>query len=76
MWPVYRSLWARLDRVHGSQLAAGEGATFADHERIVSERGDLPVTPEEHVAWLRAAGFEAAILYLHAPRAVIAARKV
>lgn len=75
LWPVYRSVWSRLDRLYGSVLAGHEGDSFAEHERIVRERGDLPVGLTQHLEWLRASGFEAACLHLHGHRALIAGRK-
>jgi ubiquinone/menaquinone biosynthesis C-methylase UbiE len=75
LWDVFQSVWARQDRVYGSTISHHECTTFEAHERTVSERGDFPVTPEEHLAWLRAVGFETAILHLHANRALIAGVK-
>src|SRR5690606_37883947 len=68
LWPVYKSLWARLDSLHDSELADREGATFSEHEQRVAERGDRPVTLENHLDWLRTAGFEAAPLHIHGNR--------
>lgn len=76
LWSVIQSLWARQDRVYGSTIKNHEGATFAEHEQIVRGHGDLPVGPEQHLSWMRDAGFEAAILHLHGNRALIAARKL
>ncbi|MFN8373322.1 MAG: class I SAM-dependent methyltransferase [Anaerolineae bacterium] len=75
LWDVYQSLWRRLDVLHSGALAAHEGLTFVEHEGIVAERGDLPVTIEEHLQWMRAAGFETALLFVHTNRALFAARK-
>jgi len=74
LWTVFQSLWGRQDRVYGSIIKNHEGATFAEHEQRVRGRGDLPVGPEQHLIWMREAGFEAAILHLHGNRALIAAR--
>jgi hypothetical protein len=53
-----------------------EGATFEAHEQSVRTRGDQPATLEEHLQWLREAGFaEVACLHLHGNRALFAARK-
>jgi tRNA (cmo5U34)-methyltransferase len=76
LWPVIQSVWARQDRLYESAVKDHEGATFADHERVVREHGDLPMGVEQHLIWLREAGFEAACLHLHGNRALIAGRKV
>ena len=76
LWSVFQSVWARQDRVYESDRVNHEGTTFADHEQIVRERGDLPVTLEEHLLWLREAGFVPACVHLHANRALIAARAI
>jgi SAM-dependent methyltransferase len=75
VWPLVKSLWARQDRVYGSQVETPEGADFATHEVIVRERGDLPSTLHEHFAWLGTVGFEVTCLHAHANRAFIAAVK-
>ncbi|MGA7730678.1 MAG: methyltransferase domain-containing protein [Chloroflexia bacterium] len=74
LFNAYGSVWDRLDRMSGARHR--EGNTFEEHERSVSTRGDRPATLEEHLAWLREAGFaEVACLHLHGNRALIAARK-
>jgi SAM-dependent methyltransferase len=75
LWDAFQSVWARQDRVYGSTISHHEHTSFEVHERAVRERGDFPVTPEEHLAWLREVGFETAILHLHANRALIAGVK-
>ncbi|MEO8287902.1 MAG: methyltransferase domain-containing protein [Chloroflexota bacterium] len=78
LFPAYSSMWRRLDRASGnnSTVHRREGDTFEAHERSVSTRGDQPATLEEHLQWLREAGFaEAACLDLHGNRALFAARK-
>jgi ubiquinone/menaquinone biosynthesis C-methylase UbiE len=75
LWSVFQSLWARQNRVYESVIFGHEGATFAEHEQLVRGRGDLPVGQEQHLRWMRDAGFEAACLHLHGNRALIAARK-
>ncbi|MFC7441700.1 class I SAM-dependent methyltransferase [Laceyella putida] len=75
LWPLYQTLWQRQDRVYRSQVAPHEGETFVEHQAIVSGRGDLPVTLDEHLAWLNEAGFVATCLHLHGNRALFAARK-
>jgi SAM-dependent methyltransferase len=74
LFETYKSLWKRLNRVHST--TAGEGETFAEHVEQVRVRGDLPANLEQHLRWLREAGFEAACLHLHGNRALFAARKV
>lgn len=73
LFSAYRSVWNRLNRVHGANMR--EGDTFEEHTRKVAARGDLPASLEQHLAWLREAGFEAACLHLHANRALFAAHK-
>jgi tRNA (cmo5U34)-methyltransferase len=73
LFSAYRSVWQRLNRVHGASMR--EGDTFEEHTRKVAARGDLPASLERHLVWLREAGFEAACLHLHANRALFAARK-
>jgi SAM-dependent methyltransferase len=74
LFNAYGSVWDRLDRLAGTRHR--EGNTFEEHERSVSTRGDQPATLEEHLGWLREAGFaEVACLHLHGNRALLAARK-
>ncbi len=75
LYSVYRSLWARQDALYQSQVQGWEGATFADHQRIVAERGDLPMDLERHLVLLKQAGFEAACLHLQTNRALLVGRK-
>lgn len=78
LFGAYLSVWDRLDRVRGSgsHTHTREGDTFEAHEKSVSTRGDQPATLEEHLQWLREAGFdEVACLNLHGNRALFAARK-
>jgi tRNA (cmo5U34)-methyltransferase len=78
LFPAYLSMWDRLDREHGAgpNTIRREGATFEAHKASVSTRGDQPATLEEHLLWLREAGFaEAACLHLHGNRALFGARK-
>jgi ubiquinone/menaquinone biosynthesis C-methylase UbiE len=76
LFGTYRAMWRRLDRLHGAHVSANEGDTFEEHEQSVSTRGDQPATLEEHLRWLREAGFaEVALLHLHTNRALFAARK-
>jgi tRNA (cmo5U34)-methyltransferase len=75
LYSVYQSLWARQDRLYQSQVHSAEGATFADHQRIVAERGDLPIGLERHLELLKRVGFEAACLHLQTNRALLVGRK-
>lgn len=76
LFGAYLAMWQRLDRLHGATVSANERGTFEQHEASVSTRGDQPATLEEHLRWLREAGFaEAACLHLHTNRALFAARK-
>lgn len=74
LYDAYKVAWSRLNRVHGTGKIEGE--TYQEHLDIVSTRGDLPISLEQHLQWLREAGFEAACLHLHGNRALFAARKV
>ncbi|MCF8567473.1 class I SAM-dependent methyltransferase [Alicyclobacillus tolerans] len=76
LWSLYRELWKRQDKLHDTTVASHEGATFQDHERIVRDRGDFPALLDDHLVWLRQAGFEAACLHAHGNRALIAGKKV
>lgn len=76
LFGAYSAMWRRLDRLHGAHVRANERATFEEHEQSVSGRGDQPATLEEHLRWLREAGFsEVACLHIHTNRALFAARK-
>jgi SAM-dependent methyltransferase len=73
LFSVYETVWQRLARIHDSR--PHEGTTYEEHTRSVAERGDLPITLEQHLQWLREVGFEAACVHLHGNRALFAARK-
>jgi len=75
VWPAMRQVWERQDREYGSRTADHEGASFPDHERTVRERGDYPVLLDEHLQWLKGAGFQTACLHLHGHRALLAGAK-
>lgn len=75
LYSVYQSLWKRQDDLYQSQVRGWEGATFADHQRIVAGRGDLPMGLERHLDLLKQAGFEAACLNLQTNRALLVGRK-
>ncbi len=76
LYGCYQALWARMDRLSGSQVYAHEGMTPADHKRIKQERGDIPLGLRLHLKLLAEVGFEAACLDLATNCALIAARKV
>lgn len=74
LFGAYGSLWDRLD--NRARVRHREGSTFEEHEESVAGRGDQPATLEEHLDWLREAGFaEVAVLHLHGNRALFACRK-
>lgn len=73
LFALYKSLWNRLDSIHKSR--SREGETFEEHVQRVAARGDLPITLERHLDWLREVGFEVACLHLHGNRALFAGRK-
>jgi ubiquinone/menaquinone biosynthesis C-methylase UbiE len=78
LFGAYSSLWKRLDRLTSgdTHVHNREGGTYEEHEESVSRRGDKPATLEEHLRWLREAGFsEVACLNLYNNRALFAARK-
>ena len=69
-----RLVWDRLEVVHQTRIS--EGLSYAEHARLVKERGDDPAGLEEHLVWLKNAGFHATCVHLHANRALIVAKKV
>lgn len=75
LYSVYQSLWTRQDTLQGSHMLEWEGLTFADHQRIEPERGDIPLTLERHLTLLKQTGFDAACFNLQTNRALIAGRK-
>jgi len=75
LYSVYQRLWARQDSLYESKVRGWEGDTFADHQRIVTERGDIPMGLERHLTLLKQAGFEAACLHLQTNRALLVGRK-
>lgn len=75
VFPLFRSVWKRLDHYQGSGTASQEGASFARHETILQEEGDFPVTLETHLAWLRECGFHTTTLHVHGNRGLMAAVK-
>jgi ubiquinone/menaquinone biosynthesis C-methylase UbiE len=74
LYPAYKAMWRRLERLHDARIEPGE--TLEENLAKLAERGDLPVSLEQNLAWLREAGFEAACLHLHANRALIAGGKI
>ncbi|MBI1277972.1 MAG: methyltransferase domain-containing protein [Anaerolineaceae bacterium] len=75
LFSVYQSLWARQDALYQTNVHSWEGETFADHQRIVAERGDLPMSLERHLQLLKQAGFETACLHLQTNRALLVGKK-
>ena len=76
LFPLYQTLWRRLDRLMNADQENFEGQTYEDHLEKLRELGDRPVTLAEHLRWLGEAGFDAAPLHLHGNRSIIAAQKV
>ncbi|RIV29245.1 class I SAM-dependent methyltransferase [Alicyclobacillaceae bacterium I2511] len=75
VFPLFRSVWKRLDGYHGSETAPEEGDSFAIHETTLQEEGDFPVNLETHLAWLRECEFHTTTLHVHGNRGLIAAVK-
>jgi len=76
LFPLLRFVWKRLDRYNGSTSAPQEGESFDEHESILKEEGDFPVTLETHLEWLRACTFHPVTLHVHGNRGLIAAVKM
>lgn len=73
LFPAYRGVWNVLGRESYAQHQH-EGTTLAEHEAIVSGRGDKPGSLEQNMLWLREAGFgEVAALHVVGVRALIGA---
>ena len=68
---LYHSTWNRLERV--SKARSGMSGDEFLHRLLHKE--DHPASLEEHLSWLREAGFEATCLHLHLNRALIAGVK-
>jgi tRNA (cmo5U34)-methyltransferase len=68
---LYRSVWNRLERVS----EARSGLSGDDFLQKIQRKKEHPASLEEHLAWLRQAGFEATCLHLHLNRALIAGVK-
>ncbi|MEK6709628.1 MAG: methyltransferase domain-containing protein, partial [Nitrospinota bacterium] len=67
----YQSVWDRLNR----RAALAEPMSYAEYVAKYGGKKDHPARLEELIAWLEAAGFAAAPLYLHFNRVLIAARR-
>jgi tRNA (cmo5U34)-methyltransferase len=69
---VYKALWEKLEK--NSELKSG--MTFEQYlEKIQSKRNETALL-EDHLAWLRDAGFVPACLHFLFDRALIAAQKI
>ena len=68
---LYRSAWDRLERVSEAKSNMSGDAFL----RRLQHKEDYPASLEEHLTWLRQAGFEATCLHLHLNRALIAGVK-
>ncbi|NDJ60491.1 MAG: class I SAM-dependent methyltransferase [Chloroflexi bacterium] len=75
VFDLYHALWAHLDGQYGTQVAASEQSSYADHVAHLARREDHPAALQAHLAWLAEAGFDAACLDAYGNRALIAARK-
>lgn len=68
---IYYSVWNRLERV--SEVRSGlSGDDFLQRQQ---RKEDYPASLEEHLTWLRQAGFEATCMHLHLNRVLLAAVK-
>jgi SAM-dependent methyltransferase len=68
---LYRTVWNRLVLVNGAKSSlSGDGFL-----QQLQDKGDYPATLEEHLAWLRAAGFAATCLHMHLNRVLLAGVK-
>jgi SAM-dependent methyltransferase len=66
LFDAYRVLWLR------QPVPLAE--TSAAYEQSLVEKGDRPASLEQHLAWLRAAGFEPGVVQVEAHYALLAAR--
>jgi tRNA (cmo5U34)-methyltransferase len=51
-WKVLQTVWQRQDKLYNSTVTTHEGESFAEHQRIVQERGDYPVALDEQTSRL------------------------
>ncbi|HEU5379454.1 MAG TPA: class I SAM-dependent methyltransferase [Ktedonobacteraceae bacterium] len=63
---LYRTVWNRLEQV--SQIKSGWSGN--DFLQKLQKKEDHPVSLENHLSWLREAGFAATCLHLHLNRAL------
>ncbi len=70
LYEVYASVWSRLIR----KVSRASGG-FPEFLKWYDTKEDFPATPQEHVDFLKEAGFEAACLHLHLNRGLFAAEK-
>lgn len=68
---LYITLWERLEE----QANVRSGWSGEYYLQRLPQKSDYPATIEEHLHWLRDAGFHASCLFLHLDRALIAAVK-
>ena len=73
LFDQFRLAWNRLETTHQTEI--GEGSTYTEHVQLLKEKGDDPATLEEHLLWLRDAGFVAACVHLHGNRALVIGRR-
>ena len=72
LFDQFRLVWNRLETTQQTKI--DEGSTYTKHVQLLKEKGDDPATLEEHLLWLRDAGFAAACVHLHGNRALIIGR--
>jgi len=66
----YKAIWSRWIRANPGSTHS----SFNDFLENYETKKDFPATLEEHLIWLREAGFDAACLHLHLNRALIGAQ--
>ncbi|WP_374449363.1 trans-aconitate 2-methyltransferase [Stella sp.] len=69
LFPLQRSLWRRLERIHGEGMRAAED--FAAYERDLGT-DNRPATLADYAGWFGAAGLAFQPLHLHGNIAVLA----
>ena len=69
LFPLQRSIWRRLERVHGEGMRTAED--FASYERDLGS-DNRPATLADYAAWFAAAGLAFQPLHLHGNIALLA----
>ncbi len=73
LFGTYQTLWNRLTQQYETHF--DEGTTFEEHQKMLRERGDYPLTVAQHLEFLKAANFDAECVFKHTNRALIVARR-